>query len=105
MIAQVNQKGRLFVLECDALESANVSEEVGGGTKSKNLSVWHARLGHLSMKAMQNHIKCVEEFMMQDVSAVDNDREQICEGCVVGKSSAKPFPKSSYSELKTTLMF
>lgn len=65
-------------------------------------SIWHARLGHLPMKAMNNLNKCVEGFQMQDLSAVDDDQDEICEGCVTGKSSVKPFPKSSYGEMKTT---
>ena len=99
---QVTQKGQLFVLECDTLESANASEEVGGGAKPENLSVWHARLRHLPMKAMKSLSKYVDGFVMQDLSAVNNDQDQICEGCVSGKSSVKPFPKSSYGEVRTT---
>ena len=73
MVTQVTQKGQLFVWECNTLESSNASEEVGGGAKPENLSVWHARLGHLPMKAMQNLSKYVEGFVMQDLSAVNND--------------------------------
>lgn len=102
VVTQVTRKGKLFVLECDTLESANRSEEVGSRAKPVSPSIWHARLGHLPMKAMNNLNKCVEGFQMQDLSAVDDDQDEICEGCVTGKSSVKPFPKSSYGEMKTT---
>ena len=66
------QKGILLVQKCDTLESANVSQEVGGGAKPVSSSVWHARIGHLPMKALKNLDKCVEGFMMQDSSTVDD---------------------------------
>ena len=99
VVTQVTQKGKLFVLECDTLESANVSQEVGGGAKSVSSSVWHARLGHLPMKTMKNLDKCFEGFEMQDSSTVDDYQDEICEGCVTGKLSDKMFPRSSRGEV------
>ena len=48
VVTQVTQKGKLLILECDILESANVSQEVGGGAKAVSRSVWHARLVHIA---------------------------------------------------------
>ena len=39
---------------------------------------------------------------MEDVSNVVNFQDDICEGCVTGKSSVTTFPKSSHGEVKTT---
>uniref|UniRef100_A0AAV1UPJ8 Uncharacterized protein n=1 Tax=Peronospora matthiolae TaxID=2874970 RepID=A0AAV1UPJ8_9STRA len=54
------------------------------------------------MKAMKNLGKCVEGLTMEDLSVVDVDQDEICEGCVTGMLSVKPFPKSTYGEEKTT---
>ena len=53
---------------------------------------------------MQNLDKCVEGFNMQDSSTVDDYQDEICEGCVTGKLSVKPFPRSSCGEVKTTAL-
>ena len=95
-------KGYFFVLECDTLEYASASEEVGDGAKPISPSIWHARLGHSPLKAMKNLDKCVGGFKMQYSPNVEDDQDEICEGCVTGKSSVKPFPKSKYGEVKTT---
>lgn len=101
VVTQVTQKSKLFVLECDALVSARTSEGVGG-TKPVSPSVWHARLGQLSMKIMKDLNKCVSGLKIRDTSAVDDDQDKACKGCVTEKSAVKPFPKSSYDEVKTT---
>ena len=41
---------------------------------------------------------------MEDKYAVIEDYNDICEGCVTGKSSIIPFCNLSYGEVKTTLL-
>lgn len=91
VVTQVTRKGKLFMMECDTLECANVSEEVGNGAKPMSPSVWHARLGRLPMKAMNNLNKCVKGFKIEDSSVVDDNQDEICKGCATGRLSVKPF--------------
>ena len=79
VVTQVTKTVKLFVLECDILESVSTSEEVGGEAKPVSPSVWHARLGHLPIRAMKNLDKCVQGFKIQDSSAVDDDQDEKCE--------------------------
>ncbi|CEG38640.1 FOG: Transposon-encoded proteins with TYA, reverse transcriptase, integrase domains in various combinations [Plasmopara halstedii] len=102
---RLTQKGKLFVLKCNPVESANTSEEVGQDTKPVDPSVWHARWGHLPLKTMKTQDGCINGFKMKESIVIkDDEGYDICKGCVNGESSVKPFPKSSYGEVKTTLV-
>ena len=50
VVTQVTQKGKLFMLECEQVESAKICEEVTGAAKPVSPSIWHARIGHLPMR-------------------------------------------------------
>uniref|UniRef100_A0AAV1V209 Polyprotein n=1 Tax=Peronospora matthiolae TaxID=2874970 RepID=A0AAV1V209_9STRA len=102
LVTQVTQMGKLFVIEYDTIESASVSKEVGGGAKPVGPSMLHTRLGLLPMKAIKNLGKCVEGLTMEDSSVMDVDQDEISEVCVTERLSVKPFPKSTYGEVKTT---
>ena len=41
------------MLECERVESAEICEKVGGAAKPVSLSIWHARMGHLPIKALK----------------------------------------------------
>nr|CCA27886.1 putative polyprotein [Albugo laibachii Nc14] len=101
LITKVTQKGKLFVLECDTLESARASEEMGSEAKAMSPDIWHARLGHLPMKSMKTLEKCVRGFEMKNSSNDADKKTEICEGCVTGKWSIIPFPRSIHGEVKT----
>ena len=58
VVAQVAQKGKLFVLDCDTLESAAASEVVGNGAQLISQNIWHARPGNLPIEAMRNLEEC-----------------------------------------------
>ena len=51
---------------------------------------------------MRNLTRCVDGFKIKDSPSVDVEHDDICEECVTGKSTVKPFPKASYGEVKTT---
>lgn len=53
-------------MECHALELVSMSEMIGDGTKPISQNVWHARLGHLPLKILNNLDKCVDRFKMID---------------------------------------
>lgn len=43
------------------------------------------------------------DFKVYGTSSIGEDGGELCEGCLVSKSSVKPFPKSTYGEMKTTV--
>ena len=59
-------------------------------------SLWHARLGHLPIKKVAALEECIDGFKMKPMTKRDIDEEVICEGCINGKFSVQPFPKSGY---------
>ena len=65
MWTQVTQKGKLFIMECEQVDSAKICEEVGGAAKHVSPSAWHARMGHLPMKALKTLENCAERFNME----------------------------------------
>ena len=67
-------------------------------------SVWHARLVHLTMRAMKNLDKCIRWIKIQDLSAVDDDQDEVCEVIVTCKLSVKTFPRSRCDEVTKAAM-
>ena len=67
VVTQVTQKGILFILEFEQVESAKISQEAGV-IKSVSPRIWHARLGYLPMKAFRTLENCVEGLKMTDMS-------------------------------------
>ena len=79
-------------------EAANVCQETGqehrtsGGSRMADLRVWHARLGHITTKVIQDMGDCVNVLKIKK-NQVGDDDDKICEGCMMGKSTVKKFIK------------
>ena len=91
VVTQLTQKNKSFVLECDILESASLSQEVGCGANPISPSVWPARLEYLLINAMKRLDKCFGGFIVQDLSAIDDDHDITCEGCVTESFQSSRF--------------
>ncbi|KAL6327307.1 hypothetical protein AAG906_018760 [Vitis piasezkii] len=73
----------LFPLEVSSIEKhALVVKE----TSESNL--WHLRYGHLNVKGLKLLSKKEMVFGLPKIDSVN-----VCEGCIYGKQSKKPFPK------------
>ncbi|KAL6335250.1 hypothetical protein AAG906_029487 [Vitis piasezkii] len=73
----------LFPLEMSSIEKhALVVKE----TSESNL--WHLRYGHLNVKGLKLLSKKEMVFGLPKIDSVN-----VCEGCIYGKQSKKPFPK------------
>jgi GAG-pre-integrase domain len=80
---------RVIAKNCD-------QEDISTAAVSKitrNLSLWHQRLGHLNCKSILKmaRTKAVSGLQL-DNNHLDYD---LCEGCIFGKMSRIPFPTSS----------
>ncbi|XP_076904948.1 uncharacterized protein LOC143560552 [Bidens hawaiensis] len=53
--------------------------------------LWHVRLGHLNFESMKQMVK---NNMIVEMPKVDQ-KNQICDSCLVGMQTRKPFPKSA----------
>jgi hypothetical protein len=94
-------KKDLFVLRCDD-ESATddypiVFAAISAQQNPKDILLWHARLGHLSLPAVKRACSVVEGMELQARSPSDC----ICEACILGKMARRPFSKQSGEPPKT----
>jgi transposase InsO family protein len=89
-------KKDLFVLRCND-ESATTDDypvvfaAISARQNSKDILLWHARLGHLSLPAVKRACSVVEGMELQARSPSNC----ICEACILGKMSRRPFSKES----------
>ena len=62
-----------------------------GCTDLNSLSIWHLRFGHLNKK----DVKLLASEKLVDGIAVDpKAADEVCEGCILGKQTRYPFPKT-----------
>ncbi|KAL6315260.1 hypothetical protein AAG906_000341 [Vitis piasezkii] len=79
----VRMANKLFPLEMSSIEKhALVVKE----TSESNL--WHLRYGHLNVKGLKLLSRKEMVFGLPKIDSVN-----VCEGCIYGKQSKKPFPK------------
>ena len=100
VFAQGISPDRLYYLEVIEGEHASLADS----TPKHKASLWHQRLGHISLQAM-NSLK--DNQMLEGLnytnSYSDKDTKTFCEPCVLGKSPRKPFPKISTTKTKGIL--
>lgn len=76
--------GRLYELSCGRSTRDNASV----ATESKDVNLWHQRLGHLSRSRLESI--CSKEIVTGiDLTSIAG--MSFCQGCVEGKMSRKPF--------------
>jgi hypothetical protein len=94
-------KKDLFMLRCDESATADdypvVFAAISARQNPKDILLWHARLGHLSLPAVKRACSVVEGIELQARSPSDC----ICEACILGKMTRRPFSKQSGEPLKT----
>ena len=68
VFAQVPRQNKMYVLDCSPAESANICEETNreerssDGSGAAGIQVWHARLGHLPAKMLNDMASCVDDL-------------------------------------------
>lgn len=60
-------------------------------TKS-DINIWHRRLGHLNHNDVQ---KLVTKNMVESLPDLVKREIKVCEPCIFGKQSKKPYPKTN----------
>ena len=95
-------KGRLtikmYVLITDEEISAKTHETKKVENESPHeLDLWHQRLGHINENQV---LQTVKNSLIKGINFSENDKLKVCEGCVEGKMSRKPF--QSLGGIKTT---
>ena len=64
--------------------------------KCSSKDIWHQRFGHLNSKDVDKLSKCSMVIGMKVTEELTSNSE-VCEGCVLGKMTKRPFPKKSRS--------
>lgn len=97
-IAMAVRTGKLYELEILVKKSAFV----GATEKQSDLELWHRRIGHLNNqdieKLIRNEIR--NEIGLPKLNA---NSDNVCEPCIFGKLTRKPFPKLNECRSKRPL--
>lgn len=84
------RNGKLYELDMYTSEHCASEAMLSCGRISKNLLLWHRRLGHLNANQLG---QLVNKRLVDGLETKCADRSEIvCEPCVLGKQSRKPFP-------------
>jgi hypothetical protein len=92
-VGTAHVRNDLFILRCDDSAFAAISTR----PNNKDILLWHARLGHLSLPAIKRACSMVEGIELHARSP----SECICEACILGKMARRPFSKQSGEPPKT----
>ena len=91
--------GKLYELTCEVFPSTCNF----GAVDETSLTTWHLRFGHLNKQDVQ---KLVSKNLVEGMSIIGPKSASVpenCDGCVLGKQSRSPFPKSSDSKTTSVL--
>ena len=97
-----HKKGKLYCVGSPqySVDSACFSSNTSESNASKDM--WHWRFGHLNKNDVDQLVKsCMVEGMIFADSLQQKD--SICEGCVLGKMAKIPFPKKSMNRASIPL--
>ena len=64
------------------------------------MRVWHARLIHIPIKVIKDMERIFDGLNIKKVWNGE-DGDDICEGCMMDRSTVKSFPKSLHRQVKT----
>ncbi|KAE9107495.1 hypothetical protein PF010_g12242 [Phytophthora fragariae] len=98
VVSHIRKHGAMYAWDVQVLKEAQGIEIAAVATSQADASVWHARLGHISLPRMRDVVRIVD--------GVPNLASQqalagACEGCACGKMSVTPFFHRSASQVKT----
>ena len=92
LVAFGKSSGKLYAMNffLDSRPSANYSL----GNVRSDLELWHRRFGHIGESGMKEVIKkgMIPSYKME---AIEDVTRNLCESCIQGKMSRKPFSKST----------
>jgi hypothetical protein len=106
-VGTAHVRNDLFILHCDdsatpenPIVFATALAAISTRPNNKDILLWHARLGHLSLPAIKRASSIVQGIELHARSP----SECICEACIFGKMSRRPFSKNSGQRPKTHLL-
>ena len=90
MLAIASLESNLYQLDTNVMNGAEMSSLVHSDGNLYFLELWHKRLGHLNA----NSVKTLQTMVSgMDVEAAQDDVHSfVCEGCLEGKQTRRPFP-------------
>lgn len=91
IVASGSRYGRLYRLDLFSNKHEANEALLTCGRIPKNLELWHRRFGHLNAKSLSKMIQSDMVVGLDLKSNVSDKSVVICEPCVIGKQSRKPF--------------
>lgn len=91
LVATGARSGKLYRLDLFRSKCGANSSMLSCGRIPKNLELWHRRYGHLNARSLQK-LLCGELVSGMKLPGSNQDKSVIvCEPCVIGKQTRKPF--------------
>lgn len=84
LLAVGEMHGKLYMLKIVMSEQVNVAK------KDSDLRLWHYRYGHLGMDSVT---KLMKKDMVVGMNDTTDEKDAVCEGCVMGKQHRSEYPK------------
>jgi hypothetical protein len=90
--------GDLFILN----QVTSTEQFIGSTIDDHTNQIWHYRMGHLAPDGLRklkrnNAVVGAEKIILYE------SKNQVCEGCALGKAHRKPFTKSKYSKAESIM--
>lgn len=90
VVAVGERRGKLYELNFSKSDCANDSSFYSCGRVPKELETWHRRFGHLSASGLEQLVRN-EMVVGLKANVRKGSEEIICESCVAGKQTRRPF--------------
>nr|CCA16693.1 hypothetical protein ALNC14_028360 [Albugo laibachii Nc14] len=101
-IIRVQRSRNMYMLEGLVGTSQSIASVASLRVSKQNLSLWHARLGHLHINQIQQLQQCVSGIYVNELLGHDvYGDEDVCAGCAKGKAPVNPFNKIKNKEYST----
>lgn len=91
LVACGSRYGKLYRLDFFTEERGASESLMSCGRISKDLELWHRRFGHLNTKSIEKLIREEMVVGLKPTSGCADKQIVVCEPCVTGKQTRKPF--------------
>lgn len=92
IVASGTRVGKLYQLDFWKAGRSKSESLLSCGRIPKDLELWHRRYGHLNAKSLEQLFRCEMVTGVKCPVGANDNNIIVCEPCVLGKQTRKPFP-------------
>ncbi|KXJ83029.1 hypothetical protein RP20_CCG009471 [Aedes albopictus] len=92
LVASGSRHGKLYELNLYTVDECESESLIACGRIKKSLELWHRRFGHLNKRQLEQLVcRNLVDGMQPTQCDGSDDKVIVCEPCIIGKQSRKPF--------------